>query len=75
MSGNGIQGQQGGPGPNMMVPDLNAWGVSDVTAQMGMQVGRSAVAAGQEYIDKHVRLLAPIFIIRALMPIFNFVIR
>lgn len=59
----------------MMVPDLNAWGVSDVTAQMGMQVGRSAVAAGQEYIDKHVRLLAPAPILSALMPISNFVSR
>lgn len=46
----------------MQVPDLNAWGVSDVTAQMGMQVGRSAVAAGQEYLDKHVCSLPVVFI-------------
>lgn len=38
----------------MGVPNLQAWGVNDMTAQMGMQVGRSAVAAGQEYLDKHV---------------------
>lgn len=55
-----LQGQMAGghpnqvPPPPMGVPNLQAWGVNDMTAQMGMQVGRSAVAAGQEYLDKHV---------------------
>jgi hypothetical protein len=30
------------------------WGVNDATAQMGMQLGRSAVHAGQEYVEKSV---------------------
>ena len=42
-------GGQGGPcGP--------AWGgfMNDPTTAMGLQVGRTAVAAGQEYMDQHV---------------------
>lgn len=31
-----------------------AWGVNDTTAQMGVQLGRSAVAAGQDYMEKNV---------------------
>jgi protein transport protein YIF1 len=42
-------------GPSVpLVPNLTAWGVNDVTAQMGMQFGRSAVAAGQDYVEKNV---------------------
>jgi len=29
------------------------WGVNDATAQMGVQLGRSAVAAGQDYMEKN----------------------
>lgn len=32
-------------------------GMNDATAQMGMQFGKSAVAAGQDYVEKNVRLL------------------
>lgn len=35
-------------------PDFAAWGVNDATAQFGMQLGTSAVAAGQEYVQKNV---------------------
>ena len=40
-----------------MIPNMAAWGVNDATAQMGMQFGRSAVSAGQEYVEKNVGLL------------------
>ncbi|KIY70607.1 hypothetical protein CYLTODRAFT_370660 [Cylindrobasidium torrendii FP15055 ss-10] len=33
--------------------DLNAWGINDATAQLGMQLGNSAVHAGQEYVQKN----------------------
>lgn len=36
-------------------PDFGAWGINDTTAQFGMQLGSSAVAAGQEYVQKNVR--------------------
>ncbi|CAG7851831.1 Protein transport protein yif1 AltName: Full=Heavy metal resistance factor 1; AltName: Full=YIP1-interacting factor 1 [Serendipita indica DSM 11827] len=29
------------------------WGVNDATAQIGMQLGRNAVQAGQEYVEKN----------------------
>ncbi|KAF5370167.1 hypothetical protein D9758_001403 [Tetrapyrgos nigripes] len=34
-------------------PTFAAWGVNDATAQFGMQLGSSAVAAGQEYVQKN----------------------
>lgn len=36
--------------------DFSAWGLNDATAQFGMQLGQSAVAAGQDYVSKNVRL-------------------
>ena len=33
--------------------DFSAWGLNDATAQLGMQLGQSAVAAGQEYMQKN----------------------
>lgn len=57
-------GSQGGPvrggpasGPQMQQPGLDfaQWGVNPATAQLGMQLGQSAVAAGQEYVQKNVR--------------------
>ena len=43
-------------------PDFVAWGMDGPTAQFGMQLGQSAVAAGQDYVQKNVRspLLFPI---------------
>lgn len=35
--------------------DFSAWGINDATAQMGMQLGQNAVAAGQDYVQKKVR--------------------
>ena len=37
--------------------DFAAWGLNDATAQFGMQLGQSAVAAGQDYVQKNVRPL------------------
>ena len=38
---------------------FNGWpGMNDATAQMGVQFGKSAVAAGQDYVEKNVRLAA-----------------
>lgn len=43
------------PGVNASnVPvDFSAWGINDATAQFGMQLGQSAVAAGQDYVQKN----------------------
>jgi hypothetical protein len=38
-------------------PDFRAWGFDGATAQLGMQLGHSAVAAGQDYVQKNVRFL------------------
>jgi protein transport protein YIF1 len=35
-------------------PDFAAWGMNDATAQFGMQLGHSAVAAGQDYVQRNV---------------------
>jgi hypothetical protein len=35
-------------------PDYGAWGMNDATAQFGMQLGQSAVQAGQQYVQKNV---------------------
>ena len=45
----GMQPGIGGP-----LPDMNMWGVNDATAQLGMQLGRSAVQAGQQYVQQNV---------------------
>lgn len=49
--GNGTQPQQ--PHPNG-VPNLASFGVDSATAQMGVQLGKSAMAAGQDYVEKNV---------------------
>ncbi|KAG9019507.1 hypothetical protein FRB90_001168 [Tulasnella sp. 427] len=35
------------------VPNLAAFGVDSATAQMGVQLGKSAMAAGQDYVEKN----------------------
>lgn len=40
---------------NQAAPYQAAWpGMNDATAQMGVQFGKSAVAAGQDYVEKNV---------------------
>ncbi|KAF9043033.1 YIF1-domain-containing protein [Panaeolus papilionaceus] len=34
-------------------PDFGAWGLDNTTATLGMQLGQSAVAAGQDYVQKN----------------------
>ena len=48
-------GSMGGPGPaHGAAPGYAGWGsMNDATAQMGVQFGKSAVAAGQEYVEKN----------------------
>ena len=41
--------------PAPAAPDFSAWGLNDATAQVGMQLGQNAVAAGQDYVQKNVR--------------------
>ena len=58
-------GQPYQPGMNMhpmqaqnptqaMGADFTAWGLDGATAQLGMQLGHSAVAAGQDYVQRNV---------------------
>ena len=61
MSPMGI-GAGGGGGFNAFSAGGGQWpmGMNDATAQMGMQFGKSAVAAGQDYVEKNVSPLFPL---------------
>ena len=51
----GSMGSQMNPPPG--VQGYGAWGgMNDATTQMGVQFGKSAVAAGQDYVEKNVGL-------------------
>ncbi|KAF5381592.1 hypothetical protein D9615_005534 [Tricholomella constricta] len=45
--------------PPIPQPDFAAWGMNDATAQIGMQLGQSAVAAGQEYVQRNFGTIFP----------------
>ncbi|KAF8989923.1 YIF1-domain-containing protein [Cyathus striatus] len=45
--------------PQAHQPDFTAWGIDGATAQLGMQLGSSAVAAGQEYVQKNLGTIFP----------------
>lgn len=47
---------QNQPAASHGIPDFSAWGIDGVTAQFGMQLGQNAVAAGQSYVQRNVRL-------------------
>ncbi|KZV94464.1 YIF1-domain-containing protein [Exidia glandulosa HHB12029] len=47
----GYPQQPGQPGFGFVAP--NMWGVNDATAQIGMQLGQSAVHAGSEYVKQN----------------------
>ncbi|RXW12690.1 hypothetical protein EST38_g13166 [Candolleomyces aberdarensis] len=55
------QQHQGGQGPYgaAFQPDFGAWGINDATAQLGMQLGQSAVQAGQDYVQKNFGVIFP----------------
>ncbi|EDR08475.1 uncharacterized protein LACBIDRAFT_173782 [Laccaria bicolor S238N-H82] len=40
-------------------PDYAAWGIDGTTAQLGMQLGHSAVAAGQDYVQRNFGTVFP----------------
>ncbi|KAF6751977.1 protein transporter yif1 [Ephemerocybe angulata] len=40
-------------------PNFGAWGINDTTAQLGMQLGQSAVAAGQDYVQRNFGTIFP----------------
>ncbi|KAF8066873.1 protein transporter yif1 [Lyophyllum atratum] len=46
-------------GPSIPQPDFAAWGMNDATAQFGMQLGHTAVAAGQEYVQRNFGTIFP----------------
>jgi hypothetical protein len=48
-------GQMGHGVPPVPPPDFAAWGVNDATAALGMQLGQSVAAAGQNYVQQNVR--------------------
>lgn len=48
------QGQPGAQGSSYVHPAFGGF-INDPTAQMGFQMGKSAVAAGQEYVEQNVR--------------------
>ena len=52
--GGNMQQQAGAPSYASTPPDFKAWGFDGTTAQLGMQLGHSAVAAGQDYMQKNV---------------------
>jgi len=47
------------PPPHMQAPDYTAWGLDGATAQLGMQLGHSAVAAGQDYVQRNFGTFIP----------------
>jgi hypothetical protein len=49
-----------GGGPNPLGQIGQMWGVNDATAQMGVQFGKSAIGAGQDYVEKTVSNLSPL---------------
>ncbi|KAI8970651.1 YIF1-domain-containing protein [Trametes punicea] len=44
--------------------DFSAWGLDNATAAFGMQLGQSAVAAGQEYVQKNLGGFIPISMLK-----------
>jgi protein transport protein YIF1 len=56
------QGYQPGHIGGPQVPDFSAWGLDGATTQLGMQLGQSAVQAGQDYVQQNVRFhLRPVW--------------
>ena len=57
-AGSNVPPGQQRQGAGGVPPDLNfaQWGVNPATAQLGFQLGQSAMAAGQDYVQKNVRV-------------------
>ncbi|KAI0794854.1 YIF1-domain-containing protein [Abortiporus biennis] len=60
--GPSVRGQMNAPSANVPTGpvDFSAWGLNDATAQFGMQLGQSAVAAGQDYVSRNLGGLIPV---------------
>lgn len=83
---NGAMGYQSIPngmgGPNQPQPGVGVgagqqgfggWpGMNDATAQMGVQFGKSAVAAGQDYVEKNFTRYLPLQLIKTSFSVTNF---
>ncbi|KAK7471040.1 Protein transport protein yif1 [Stygiomarasmius scandens] len=65
------QQQQQQQQPFIPQPSFGAWGVNDATAQFGMQLGSSAVAAGQEYVQKNFGGFIPLTSVKARFNVSN----
>ncbi|KAI0674040.1 YIF1-domain-containing protein [Trametes maxima] len=54
--------------PSQMNPngpvDFSNWGIDNATAAFGMQLGQSAVAAGQEYVQKNLGGFIPVSVLK-----------
>ncbi|WVR08530.1 hypothetical protein IAU60_005585 [Kwoniella sp. DSM 27419] len=66
----------GTPGAQPAYPGMGngygAWpGMNDATAQMGVQFGKSAVAAGQEYVEKNFTRYLPLHLIKVSFSVTN----
>lgn len=64
----GYSGQQQPMGYGQQQQNFGWSGVDPATAHMGMQFGKSAVAAGQDYVEKNVRMSGPAHLDLALPP-------
>lgn len=53
---------QGAGGVNYMQNFMSGNFANDPNAQMGFQIGKSAVMAGQEYVEQNVSLISPPFV-------------
>nr|KIR48145.1 ER to Golgi transporter Yif1 [Cryptococcus bacillisporus CA1280] len=62
----GVQSVHGYAAPGYAWPGMN-----DATAQMGMQFGKSAVAAGQEYVEKNFTRYLPLQLIKVSFSVTN----
>ncbi|PCH41943.1 protein transporter yif1 [Wolfiporia cocos MD-104 SS10] len=56
--------RHGQPAVGVPPVDFSAWGINDATAQFGMHLGQSAVAAGQDYVQKNLGGLIPISVLK-----------
>ncbi|KAG4303193.1 hypothetical protein PCK1_000531 [Pneumocystis canis] len=62
--------QSGGSSPQEAYPSY--FGVHHATAQMGLQVGRSAVMAGQEYVERNMGRFISITMLRHYFNVSNY---
>lgn len=73
----GYPGQNVGAGPHGHAQgqdafNFGAWGnMNDATAQMGVQFGKSAVAAGQDYVEKNFTRYLPLQLIKTSFDVTN----